>query len=367
MRGQAIAQVESNVRRLDATEYRVKSQSGNGEYQVVSTEAGWFCSCPDAITRVIKCKHIFAVELSLEIRRRIENSKRIVPLDYQSCLVCGSKSIVKHGLLHNKSGDLQRYSCRECGKRFTLNLGFERMRATPKVITTAMQLYFTGESLRNVQKFLRLQGVQVSHVSILNWIRKYTKLMEEFTDKLLPQVSDTWRADEIYVKVKGNMKYLFSMMDDESRYWLAEKVYGQKEGANASRLFIKARQVAGKEPKTLITDHLPSYAQAAAFDYPHTVHKREIALGGIIHNNKMERMNGEIRDREKTMRGVKRADSPVLSGMRIYHNFVRPHEALDGRTPAEAAGIQVSGSNKWLTLIQNAAHVQSLNTEESQA
>src|SRR5260370_32983424 len=97
VRGQAIAQVESNVRRIDATEYRVRSQSGNGEYQVVSTEAGWYCSCPDAITRGIKCKHIFAVELSLELRRRIEHSKRVVPLDFQSWLECGSEEMIKHG------------------------------------------------------------------------------------------------------------------------------------------------------------------------------------------------------------------------------------------------------------------------------
>lgn len=37
MRGQTIAQTESNVRRLDANEYRVKSQSGSGEYVVLST------------------------------------------------------------------------------------------------------------------------------------------------------------------------------------------------------------------------------------------------------------------------------------------------------------------------------------------
>jgi hypothetical protein len=29
--------------------------------------------------------------------------------------------------------------------------------------------------------------------------------------------------------------------------------------------------------------------------------------------------------------------------------------AVDGRTPAEAAGIKVKGENKWITLIQNAA------------
>jgi hypothetical protein len=49
-----------------------------------------------------------------------------------------------------------------------------------------------------------------------------------------------------------------------------------------------------------------------------------------------------------------RKNTLILSGMQIYHNYVRPHEALEGKTPAEAAGIKVEGENKWLTLIQNA-------------
>jgi putative transposase len=41
--------------------------------------------------------------------------------------------------------------------------------------------------------------------------------------------------------------------------------------------------------------------------------------------------------------------------MQIYHNFVRPHEALNGKTPSEVAGIEVQGNDKWLALIQNAS------------
>jgi hypothetical protein len=70
----------------------------------------------------------------------------------------------------------------------------------------------------------------------------------------------------------------------------------------------------------------------------------------------MERMNGEVRDREKVMRGIKRTDTPILKGVQIFHNYIKPHEGLDGKTPAEAAGIKVEGGNKWLTLIQNAGH-----------
>ena len=84
----------------------------------------------------------------------------------------------------------------------------------------------------------------------------------------------------------------------------------------------------------------------------------------MIHNNKMERMNGELRDREKVMRGMKRKDTPILQAMQIYHNFVRPHMGLDGDTPAERAGIKVEGEDKFMTLIQNAQH-QRVNREKS--
>jgi len=123
----------------------------------------------------------------------------------------------------------------------------------------------------------------------------------------------------------------------------------------------RPRAVAGKKPKILITDGLKSYEEACNFEYwtpkidTRTTHIRHITLTGEHHNNKMERMNGEVRDREKVMRGLKRPDTPILKGYQIYHNYVRPHEGLEGKTPAEAAGIQVEGENKWLTLIENAA------------
>ena len=85
----------------------------------------------------------------------------------------------------------------------------------------------------------------------------------------------------------------------------------------------------------------------------------EIMLKGSVHNNKMERMNGEIRDREKTMRGLKINETSILQGMQLYHNYIRPHMALDGNTPSEACGITIEDENKWKTLIENASKKQS--------
>ena len=322
---------------------------------------GWSCSCPDYAYRQAKCKHIYAVEFSKTLRTEVELGVLAPFKTTDACVCCGSRHIVKDGLRHNKSGDLQKFNCLDCNYSFSVNVGFEKMRHNPKAITTALQLYFSGESLRNTQKSLRLLGVQVSHRTVWKWIEKYIGLMQKYLDKITPQVSDTWRADEVYVKFRGNMKYVFAMMDDETRFWIAQEVADSKQKHDARHFFYESMKAGGKVPATLITDGLQSYHVAfkKVYSWRRTdkkpEHIREITLAGKIHNNKMERMNGELRDREKVMRGLKVVDTPILKGYQLYHNFIRPHEALKGRTPAELAGIKVMGDDRWLTIIQNAA------------
>jgi putative transposase len=363
-RGQAIAEKDGQIKRVSEYLYRVKSQSGNGVYTVKNTEIGWKCSCPDHQTRGLECKHIIAVKLSFAIRKQVEKV-RIAPINstVDVCVYCGSSLIVKDGVRHNQYGDIQVFYCKECEQHFTLNAGFEGMKSSPQDITSAMQLYFSGLSFRNVTKALKLRGVNVSHVAVYKWINKYTTLMEQYIEKIQPQVSDTWRADEIYVKIKGNMKYVFALMDDETRYWIAQEVAGSKFKHDAANLFHMGKEITGKIPGVLITDGLASYHEAFNREFytnsnPKSKHINVIKITGHAsdaNNNKMERINGEIRDREKTMRGIKKINTKILPGMQIYHNYVRPHEALDGKTSAEACGIVVEGENKWMTLIQNAA------------
>jgi putative transposase len=354
-RGQTIAQFQNQIHNIDDKLYTVKSQSGNGEYAVSMVDGEWICECPDNKFRGMKCKHIFAVEFSQKMKEQVKNNRIIEEVTISDCVYCHSQNIKKFGVRHNKHGDIQRFLCADCQKTFSVNIGFERMKHNPQAITAAMQLYFSGESLRNTTKSLRLLGVKVCHRTVFNWIQKYTRLMRDYAETLTPNVSDTWVADEIYLKVKGNIKYLFSLMDSETRLILAQEVAETKEKHDARVLFMRAKRLMGKKPKTLITDGLPSYAKACEWAFDGTQHIRNITLKGQHNNNKMERLNGEIRDREKTMRGLKRRRTPILQGMQIYHNYIRPHEALNGKTPAEACGIKIEGKNKWLTLIQNAS------------
>jgi transposase-like protein len=155
------------------------------------------------------------------------------------------------------------------------------------------------------------------------------------------------------------MKYLIAMMDDQTRFLIAQEVAEAKYTHDARHLFQISREAVGKEPKVLITDGLPAYHEAFQKEFwtrnNGAQHIKDIHINGKVHNNKMERLNGEIRDREKVMRGLKKPETPIIPGYQIYHNYVRPHEALDGKTLAEACGIEIQGKNKWITLIQNAS------------
>jgi putative transposase len=143
-----------------------------------------------------------------------------------------------------------------------------------------------------------------------------------------------------------------------------------KNTSDIQPLFREGKQRIGKRPSVLISDGAPNFHVAFKKELftirnPRTKHIKHIRFKGDHNNNKMERMNGEIRDREKTMRGLKKVDTPILTGYQIYHNYMRPHEGLDGKTPAEACGIQIEGTDKWRTLIENAVHLQATQTTSS--
>jgi hypothetical protein len=58
---------------------------------------------------------------------------------------------------------------------------------------------------------------------------------------------------------------------------------------------------------------------------------------------------------------VARSETPDRNsrkGSASKHNFLKPHEALEGQTPADAAGIGVQGEQKWLTLLTKALTTQ---------
>ena len=183
--------------------------------------------------------------------------------------------------------------------------------------------------------------------------------MTAFADKITPQVSEAWRTDELYLKIKGNHRYLFAMLDSETRFWIAKMVAEHKGPDDVAPMFKEAKRMAGRVPTTLISDKAANFHEAwenqykaRNFLWKDTWHIYEVTFDGKYHNNQMESFNGNTLRLREVFRGLKKDDSGILDGLRIYHNFMRPHLGLPGQmTPSETAGIQIEGANKWMTLI----------------
>jgi hypothetical protein len=79
-------------------------------------------------------------------------------------------------------------------------------------------------------------------------------------------------------------------------------------------------------------------------------------------NNLVERLHGTVRDRNKTQRGLEKEDSVFIRGHQLYYNFIRSHEGLDGKTPAEYSKINLNlGKKKWEKLLMTAVENQKIN------
>lgn len=134
----------------------------------------------------------------------------------------------------------------------------------------------------------------------------------------------------------------------------------QECGKDARKPFAKAKQTAKGKPQVMVTDGLHAYIDAFKKEFftlrnPRTKHIRKPRFIDRTNNNIVERLQGTIRKREKVMRGLKteRTAKAMIEGYRAYYNFIRPHQSLNGKTPAEMANIDLGlERNKWLSLIK---------------
>jgi len=358
----AILAKKDQIRKINNSTYSVQSQSGEDSYIVKRLGWGWLkCNCPDAVYRKMRCKHIHAVRYLLKIEKKpISKKCEPRPRIKKGCPFCKSVSIVKDGYRYNEKNKVQRYLCNSCKRRFILNKGFEKTRINPKIITLSLDLYFKGVSLRKIVDHIKqFYGLEVSHMAVYKWIHKYVKLIKQNVDALTPNTSDVWHTDEMALNVKGGWKWLWNVIDHNTRFLLASRVSSKREIKDARKLFARAKQTAKKRPSFVVTDGFLPYRDAVKKEFytmkQETEHIGLANIHGFVNNNIVERLHGTMRERNKIMRGLGNNGSSeqIVDGFKIYYNFVRPHMGLNGRTPAEVANVPLRlGENKWMSLIK---------------
>ena len=358
---QQAKQLLNHVSQFDTDKFRVQSETDPPKsYIVTSTNRGLICECPDNQFSRSDCKHIHAVFENLKQNKCYKNNPfRIMERsELKLCKFCDSGNLKKDGFRKRKDGKIRIFKCLDCKRKFTANFGFEKKKFSSEIITQALQMYYSKMSVRRIADHFELMGIKVNHMTIYNWISEYSWKISDYLDGIVPRTANrfTVRADEIYIKVGGVQKYLFASMEDDSRYWLAYDMAHSKflhDGQNLLKMTKK--QLGGVNQTRFESDKSPVYPKASRRVFGRkTEHHGANHLRGERNNNMMERLNGEIRDREQNFRGLKKIDSLLIPGMRIY-NFTKKHSGIGDKTPAEQALILVDGANKWNTLIQNAA------------
>ncbi|VVB94394.1 DDE domain protein [uncultured archaeon] len=362
-------QLETNV-------YQMPSQSGNGVYTVLNKYKAWFCDCPDYTNRHIECKHIHAIRFWQKLKAKLVAEQQQKSQELQAeieanqsydnfvCVYCGSENITKHGTRKTKIGNKTRMLCGHCNKTFTLEskAGFEKMQVTAKMVTVALDLYFKSTSLRKIVDHLdQFYERHVDHTTILYWANKYGEIISKYAETLKPELGNIWHADEMKMKTKRDeWVWLWHVMDGETRYMVANLITKRREDDDAKAIFSKAKtHTQGEKPELVITDGLPSYHNGfnkTLYDNKQTC--EHVASSGIrarVNNNKVERLHNTVRERQKVMRGLQDDDTATTfnNGFKAFYNHIRPHQGLDGRTPAQAAGINLKlGRNRWMGMIQ---------------
>jgi transposase-like protein len=81
---------------------------------------------------------------------------------YPPCPKCTAEKVVKSGIINQR----QRYKCKKCGYYFTVSKVGKQIDSY--YVIKALQLYIEGVSYREIERLLG-----VSHVSVMNWVRKY--------------------------------------------------------------------------------------------------------------------------------------------------------------------------------------------------
>ena len=121
-----------------------------------------------------------------------------------------------------------------------------------------------------------------------------------------------------------------------------------------------AKGRATKRPDSIVTDGLQGYRKAIRdefFDNTARIINPHVRLKDFEtkpNNNIVERLNGTFRERLKVMRGLSTNDGAdeFMEGMRVYYNYIRPHQALNNYTPAHFSNIYLDlGDKKWENLL----------------
>jgi putative transposase len=259
-----------------------------------------------------------------------------------TCKYCDSNNVIKYGA----QSDMQLYYCKDCLRKFKNDDSLFGGRVSANDVSSALLEHYSGLSVNDIRRrILQEKGYEPAQSTVYQWIDKYTQTAVDYYAQFKPNVGDTWIADETVLHLDGGIDvWLWDVIDEDTRFLLASKMSYRRTIEDAKILFELAYKRAGKEPKVIVTDKLNLYPEAVSQVFggksEHSRSSPFVEKDGST--RRIERWHETLKERTKVLYGLRNPNSALafLDGFFAYYNFIRPHEGLDHRTPAEAAGIK---------------------------
>ncbi len=277
-----------------------------------------------------------------------------------NCRNCGSALVAKYGFTEKQR---QRYLCLNCNRTFLNNDAPRKMRYSAEAIASAIEQFYEGRSLNEIQQELDTWFNILPHYStIRDWVFHYTWKAVETMEPEKIETGDTWVADEIVVKFKSkrlkNIR-IFDCIDARTGFILASQIIADHSVRDVTG-FLSAieKRVSGKQPAIIITDRLRNYLKSSPQNrLPETGHHERMLFTHRNPGDDVKRLLLRLEDRTNVLRNLTSLDSIglVMQGWAIHHNYFHAGAGSDEITPALAAGAIVLSRN-WMDVVCHVQH-----------
>ena len=177
---------------------------------------------------------------------------------------------------------------------------FRYFKTSPEIIRLAVMLYVRFPlSLRNVEDLLHERGIEVSHETIRSWWNRFgpmfaSEIRKRRVQQLRAFSNWQWHLDEVFVKINGELHYLWRAVDHEGE--VLETYVTKRRDRNAALKFPRKSMKRYGSPSVIVTDKLRSYGTAMK-----VIGNADRQETGRWLNNRAENSHLPFRRRERAM------------------------------------------------------------------
>jgi len=199
---------------------------------------------------------------------------------------------------------------------------FRYFKTSPAIIRLAVMMYVRFPlSLRNVEDLLHERGIEISHETVRFWWNRFgpmfaAEIRRKRVDHMRAGPQWRWHVDEVFVKINGELHYLWRAVDHEGE--VLEAFVTKTRDRKAALKFLRKLMKRYGRPEAIVTDRLRSYGAALR-----DLGGSDLQVTGRWLNNRAENSHQPFRRRERAMLRFRRMRS--LQKFAAVHSSVHNH------------------------------------------